>query len=102
MREVANLDRFASHFAGEFPHLLMRALQELLENAKFIHQLQSGWMNRIAAEITQKIAVLFEHDHINTRARQQKAEHHPSRTAAGNAPPRLLVLCLPSHPLPFS
>src|SRR5260370_31615194 len=102
MREVADLDHLAANLAGEFPQLLMRALQELVENAKFMHEVESGGMNGIATEIAQKIAVLFEHDHINTRACQQKAEHHPGRTAAGDAASRFHSRCLRFQPVSFS
>jgi hypothetical protein len=32
-----------------------------------------------------KVGVFFQHYNVNTSARQQKAEHHPGRTAADDA-----------------
>src|SRR5580693_5687349 len=40
MREVGDLDCFVPDFASKFTSLLVRALQELLQNAQFVHQLQ--------------------------------------------------------------
>jgi hypothetical protein len=39
-------------------------------------------MDGIAAEIAQKIRMLFEHGHGNSGAGQEKTEHHPRRPAA--------------------
>ena len=63
----------------------MRPLQEIVEEAQLVHQLECRGMNRIAAKIAQKIRVLFEDQHIHARARQQKSKHHSSRSAAGDA-----------------
>ena len=40
-----------------------------------------------AAEIPQKIRMLFQHHHVDAGARQQETKHHSRRTAAGNAAP---------------
>src|ERR1700728_858110 len=45
-------------------------------------------MDRIAPEIAQEIAVLFQHDHLDTGTPKQVAEHHPRRAAAGDADSR--------------
>ena len=42
-------------------------------------------MHDIAAEIAQEVGVLFENGDSDAGARQQKAEHHAGRPAAGNA-----------------
>jgi hypothetical protein len=39
---------------------LVRALKKLIQNAKFVHQLQRRRMNGIASEIAQEVFVLFE------------------------------------------
>ncbi len=41
-------------------------------------------MHRVAAEIAQKILMLFEQDHIDAGPRQQIAGHHAGRPAAGD------------------
>jgi hypothetical protein len=42
-------------------------------------------MNRVATEVAQKVGMLFENDYVDSRPRKQKAKHHSSRSAAGNA-----------------
>ena len=42
-------------------------------------------MDRVAAEIAQKILMLLQHDHLDAGAREQEAQHHAGRPAAGDA-----------------
>ena len=42
-------------------------------------------MNGITAKVAQKVAMFLQHDHIDPPTRQQKAEHGPCRSTAGNA-----------------
>ena len=42
-------------------------------------------MHGVAAEVAEKIRMFFQHHDIDTGARQQKAEHHAGRAAAGDA-----------------
>ncbi len=65
--------------------LVVGLLQEFVEQAQLAHQLEGGRVDRVAAEIAQEIAVLLQHDDIDAGARQQEAEHHPGRPAAGDA-----------------
>ena len=41
-------------------------------------------MNGIAAKITQKVGVLFQHQDFDPGAGEQQSQHHPGGTAAGN------------------
>src|SRR5438552_17655482 len=70
MGEIRNRDRILSHLTGELSYFLMRAFQELVQNTEFMHNLECGWMDRIPAKITKEIAVLFEHENIDARARK--------------------------------
>src|ERR1700683_3161040 len=85
MREVGDFEYFAAHLAGDFTHFLMRTLQELLQDAQFMHQFEGGRMNGIAAKVAQKIGVLLEYNDFNACACQQKTEHHSSWTSAHDA-----------------
>jgi hypothetical protein len=38
----------------------MRALEELFEEAEFVHQFESGRMDGVSAEVAQEIGVFFE------------------------------------------
>jgi hypothetical protein len=42
-------------------------------------------MDGVAAEITQKIRVFFEHENVNALARKKEAQHHPGSSASGDA-----------------
>ena len=42
-------------------------------------------MNGVAAEVAEEIGVLLEHDHVDAGPREQEAEHHARRPAAGDA-----------------
>src|SRR5206468_5464605 len=82
VREVGQHNELVSDLAAELAHLLMRQFQELLEDGELMHQLQRGWMDRVAAEVTQKVRMLLEHHNINTGPSQQETQHHPRRSAA--------------------
>ena len=66
-------------------HLLMRQLEEFVEQAEFVDQLERRGMDGVAAEVAQEVLVLFQHDHVDAGPRQQEAEHHAGRPAAGDA-----------------
>jgi hypothetical protein len=63
-------------------HHLVRLLKELVEQAEFVHQLQRGGMDGVAAKVAQEIAVLFEHIDLDPGAGEEKAEHHAGRAAS--------------------
>ena len=67
----------------------MRALQKRLEQPELVHDLERRRMDRIAAKVAQKIAVLLEQDDAHAGARQQHRRHHPGRTTADDAALRL-------------
>ena len=69
---------------AELAHLLMRQLQEVVEQAELVHHLERRGMDGVAAEVAQEIGVLLEHHDVDAGARQQKAEHHAGRPAAGD------------------
>ena len=62
--------------------LLMRPLEEFVEQAKLVHELQSGRMNGVAAEVAQEVRVLLENDHLDSRPGKKK----PSIMPAGPPP----------------
>jgi hypothetical protein len=41
-------------------------------------------MDRVAAKIAEEVGVFFQHRDIDAGAREQEAEHHAGRTAAGD------------------
>ena len=85
MREVGERHACRADIAGEMIDLLVRQLEEFIDQAEFVHQLERRGMHDIAAEIAQEVGVLFENGDRDAGARQQKAEHHAGRPAAGHA-----------------
>ena len=60
------------------------SLQELVEQAELVHQLERRGMDGVAAEIAQEVGVLLEHDDVDAGARQQEAEHERSHQITTN------------------
>jgi len=48
----------------------MRQLEELIEQAEFVHEFQRRRMDGVAAEIAQEILVLFQDEHRHACAPQ--------------------------------
>jgi len=85
MGEVGEHHALLAELAREARYLLVRQLQELVEQAELIHDVQRRGMDGVAAEIAQEVAVLLEDDGLDAGARQQKAQHHARRAAAHDA-----------------
>ncbi len=64
--------------------LLMRNLQECVEQTKLLHHAKRSAMNGIAAEVAVEVLVLFEHDHIDTLACKEQTENDPGWSSAYN------------------
>ena len=65
--------------------VVMRQLEEFVEQAEFVHHVQGRGMDRVAAEVAQEVTVLFQHHDLDPRARQQEAQHHAGGPAAHDA-----------------
>jgi hypothetical protein len=65
----------------EFP---MRQFKEFMEQAELVHELEGGRVHSVAAKVTQKVRMLFQHHDLDAGTRQKEAEHHSGRTGAGN------------------
>jgi hypothetical protein len=89
MAEVGEAVDFVSEPPANRRHLLVRQLEELLQQAKLVHQFERGRMDGVAAEVAQEIGVFFQHDDIDAGARKQQAQHHAGRTAPNNTACRL-------------
>ena len=84
MREIGEGHALVTDLTRERAHLLMRALEEIVENAELVHDLERRGMDGVAAEIAQEIGVLLQHHDIDAGAGQQEAQHHAGRAAAGD------------------
>ena len=63
--------------------LVVRQLQELVEQAELVHHFERRGMDGVAAEVAQEVAVLLQHDRPSTPAR---ASRKPSIMPAGPPP----------------
>jgi hypothetical protein len=71
--------------AAKLCHLFVRELEELVQEAEFVHHVQRRGVNRVTSEVPEEIAVLFQHRDRDSCASQEKAEHHPGWSAAHDA-----------------
>ena len=53
--------------------LLVRQLQELVEEAELVHHLEGRGVDGVAAEVAQEVGVLLEHDDIDAGAGEEEA-----------------------------
>ena len=84
-REIGHLDPLGADLRGQPFDLLMRLFEEFVEQAEFMHQFERRRMHRIAAKVAQEVGMLFQHHDVDAGASQEKAEHHPGRSAADDA-----------------
>ncbi len=70
MCEIADLDGLLPNCGGQFRHLLMRPLEEFLQQPEFVHQFQSRRMDGVAAKVAEKIRMLFENDDFSAHTGQ--------------------------------
>src|SRR6185312_8105380 len=87
--EIGDRQVIRADLRRQVRHLVVRDLEELIEQAEFVHQLHGRGMNGVAAEIAEEVAVLFEHGDVDTGAGQQIAQHDSSGAAAGDATGRV-------------
>ena len=85
MGEVGHRHALFADLGADPLDLLVRHFEELLEQAKLVHQFEGRWMHGVAAEVAKKVRIFFQHHDVDAGTRQQKAEHHPGRSAAGDA-----------------
>src|SRR5262245_13023572 len=85
MGEIGDGDDLLADLPGELSDFLMRALEEFVEKAEFIHELERGGMNSVAAKIAEEIAMLFEDDCVDACAGEEEPEHHTGGSSSGNA-----------------
>ena len=65
--------------------LLVRPLQELVQEPQLVQHLEGRRVNRVAAKVPEEVSVLLQDHDVDPSPRQQEAQHHPGRTTAGDA-----------------
>ena len=85
MREIADMDDAFAKVRLDLGDLLMRLLEEFVEQTKLVHEFERGRMDGVAAEIAEEVLVFFEHENFDAGASEQKSQHHTRRAAAHDA-----------------
>ena len=85
MREIGNSYRESGRCPIDLGSLLVRKLQQIIEQPEFMHHLECRGMDGVPAEIAETIGMLLEHDDRHSGAGQHQAEHHPGRPTADDA-----------------
>jgi hypothetical protein len=85
MREIGESESFVADLAAKFLQLLVRALEEFFEEAEFVHQLQSGRMDGVAAKVAEEIGVFFEDEDFDAGTGEEETEHHAGGSASDYA-----------------
>ena len=60
MAEIGDGKRLAADDEGEAGDLLVREGEEGVEDAQLIHEVESGGMDGVAAEVAEEVLVFFE------------------------------------------
>src|SRR5260370_20951520 len=84
MRKVGEWNHLIANLSGDLANFLMRPFEEVFENSQLVHHLQRRRMDRVPAEVAQKIRLLLKHDNFDSGAAQKKSQPHSgaSPTAA--------------------
>src|SRR4030095_201321 len=83
-REIGHRNGMTVKDPADLAQLLMREFKKVGQQSELVHHLESGGMNRVAAEIAKEVGVLFQNDHLHAGAREQVTGHHSRRAATSN------------------
>jgi hypothetical protein len=85
MRKVGDGDGKIFNERADFAEFLMRAVEEVFEEAEFVHEFESGGMDGVAAKIAEEVGVFFEDKNFDAGASEKKTENHACGTSANDA-----------------
>src|SRR6185437_4104298 len=80
--EIACDEALIADLGRDLAHLVVRARQELLEQAELADQFECRRMDGVATEVAQEVLVLFQYDHVDAGTRQKIAADQPGWPAA--------------------
>jgi hypothetical protein len=89
MREIGNLGGNSAEANAQVANFLVAALKKPFQQAEFVHDFECGWVNSVAAKISEEIFMFFEDDDTDARSRQKIASHHAGGSSAGDATLRI-------------
>ena len=70
MGKIGELNKIVADLTGQRPRLLVRPLQEFVEEPELMHYFERRGVDRIAAEVAQKIGVLLQNRYRNAGSGQ--------------------------------
>ncbi len=82
--EIGEGDGNLAEHGAETGELLVRACEELVEDAQLLHDPQGGGVHRVAPEVAEEIGVLLHDGDVDALPGEQEAQHHARRAAAGD------------------
>src|SRR5208282_1028986 len=85
MPKIGDLQKGVADLCPERAQFLMRSLQEFIEDAELIHDLERRRVDRIAAEVAQEVGMLFENQDSDPGSGQQQCQHHPGGAPSDDA-----------------
>jgi hypothetical protein len=93
MREIGDGQVAAADQPLNVVHLVVRPLEQPVEQAQLREYPQSRGMDGVAAKVAQEVAMLLEHRHRNARPGEEQARDHARRPPADDNE----VLLSPDH-----
>src|SRR5687767_16035212 len=85
MGEVSEGDDAVAKMGFDLSDFLVRLAEKLGEQTELVHELEGRRMDGVAAEIAEEIAMFFEHEHVESGAREEETEHHSGGAGADDA-----------------
>ena len=93
MREISERETGIADLSAELADFLVGQLEEVVEYAELVENLECGWMNGVAAKVAKEIGVFLEYANGNAGACEEKAQHHTRRASASHQD--LQVIAIP-------
>ena len=87
MGEIGHGDNLVDKMGLDLADLLVRLAQEFFQKPQLMHQLQSGGMNGVAAEITKKVLMFFQDKNLHAGAGEKETQHDSGGAASRDAAP---------------
>jgi len=76
MSKVRKRNELVAYLSADLFDFLVRAFEKIIQQAKFVNHFESRRVDRIAAKVAEEIGMFLQHNRIDSRPRQQKAEHY--------------------------
>ena len=85
VREVGHGKGLSTDGDAEGGDLIVRKGEEGFEEAELVHEVESGRVDGVAAEVAEEVLVFLEDGDMVTSAGEEESEHHAGRTSAYDA-----------------